>query len=105
MDISDNEDQSDGDKVISEQSGIDVKSECETEHFIEEKIYQTPCPVSSDLELKTESKGTKRKHDEIAEDSAECSKPRIVKEDEPDINENLVCMDWNNSDLNLKISE
>lgn len=104
MDISDNENDG-GDKVISEPSGVDVKSECETEYLEEEKLNQTPCPGSADLELKTDSKGTKRKHDEIAKDSAESSKPRIVKEDEPEINGNLVCMDLNNSDLNLKIGE
>ena len=48
-------------------------------------------------EKKEEEKGTKRKADE--------EPPFEVKENEPEIPEALVCLDWYNSDLNLRITD
>ena len=48
-------------------------------------------------EKKQEEKGTKRKADE--------EPPFEVKENEPEIPEALVCLDWYNSDLNLRITD
>merc|ERR1712115_188278 len=45
---------------------------------------------------KEEGKGTKRKLDD---------EPFEVKENEPEIPDSLVCLDWHNSDLNLRITE
>jgi len=47
-------------------------------------------------EKKEEKKGVKRKMDE---------EPFEVKENEPEIPESLVCLDWHNSDLNLRITD
>jgi len=47
-------------------------------------------------EKKEEAKGVKRKMDD---------EPFEVKENEPEISEDLVCLDWYNSDLSLKISD
>jgi heterogeneous nuclear ribonucleoprotein U-like protein 1 len=49
------------------------------------------------VEKKEEEKGTKRKADE--------EPPFEVKENEPEIPEALVCLDWYNSDLNLRITD
>merc|ERR1740123_999148 len=48
-------------------------------------------------EKKEDEKGTKRKADE--------EPPFEVKENEPEIPEALVCLDWYNSDLNLRITD
>jgi len=47
-------------------------------------------------EVKEDGKGTKRKLDD---------EPFEVKENEPEIPASLVCLDWHNSDLNLRITE
>jgi len=47
-------------------------------------------------EAKEDGKGTKRKLDD---------EPFEVKENEPEIAESLVCLDWHNSDLNLRITD
>merc|ERR1740123_2221567 len=48
-------------------------------------------------EKKEDEKGTKRKADE--------EPPFEVKENEPEIPEALVCLDWYNSDLNPRITD
>jgi len=60
-------------------------------------------------EAKTEPKsekkpgsGVKRKFGEISANIEEM-KPWTVREDEPEMKEGFVCLDWYNSDLNLKI--
>jgi len=68
----------------------------------EEKAEETPVKKDSTEdekkkeESKEDSKGTKRKLDE---------EPFEVKENEPEIPEELVCLDWHNSDLNLRITD
>jgi len=54
-------------------------------------------PAETKAEEKKGEKGTKRKADE--------EPPFEVKENEPEIPEALVCLDWYNSDLNLRITD
>ena len=54
-------------------------------------------PADTKAEEKKGEKGTKRKADE--------EPPFEVKENEPEIPEALVCLDWYNSDLNLRITD
>ena len=91
----------------------DVKMEEETPAVAEE-VTKTDKPVEADEvkkeevkeevkqevkeevkdESKTAAQGVKRKMDD---------EPFEVKENEPDIPDNLMCLDWHNSDLNLRI--
>jgi len=56
-------------------------------------------------EKKEEGKGTKRKVEEEPEKKKEEEPPFEVKENEPEIADSLVCFDWYNSDLNLRITD
>ena len=107
MDISDTENQIEDEVVKSDQSVS--KSEClEVCDDGKEKDIDTSNlnPIKSDHDNdENSSKGTKRKHDEVAKDSTESERPWVVKEDEPEIDEDLVCLDWATSDLNLKIDQ
>eukprot|EP00092_Neocalanus_flemingeri_P046546 GFUD01052381.1.p1 GENE.GFUD01052381.1~~GFUD01052381.1.p1 ORF type:complete len:477 (+),score=169.69 GFUD01052381.1:85-1515(+) len=72
-----------------------------TEVKAEDEKTETPKKEETTEEVKKEEtkedgKGTKRKLDD---------EPFEVKENEPEIPENLVCLDWHNSDLNLRITE
>merc|ERR1719228_2526057 len=58
---------------------------------------KTETKEKKEEEDKEEGKGTKRKIDE--------EPPFEVKENEPEIPESLVCLDWHNSDLNLRITD
>lgn len=51
-------------------------------------------------EVSDEGKGVKRKLEEPEELG-----PWIIREDEPEIDENFLCLDWYNSDLNLRIKQ
>ena len=79
----------------------------ETAEAVANKTEETPAPAEGKPEekkgevkvedKKEEEKGTKRKADE--------EPPFEVKENEPEIPEALVCLDWYNSDLNLRITD
>jgi len=64
----------------------------------EEKTEVKPEPKSE----KKPGSGVKRKFGEISANIEEM-KPWTVREDEPEMKEGFVCLDWYNSDLNLKI--
>ena len=67
------------------------------EEVKEEKVVEKEEEKKVDEEKKDgEERGKKRKMEE---------EPYEIKEDEPEIDENLICLDWYNSDLNLKIQE
>jgi heterogeneous nuclear ribonucleoprotein U-like protein 1 len=80
----------------------------ETEAAPEVQTEEAPAAADAapEAEAKTEvkaeeqqedAKGVKRKADE--------EPPFEVKENEPEIPESLVCLDWHNSDLNLRITD
>ena len=98
-----------------EEAAMEVEqAEAATEEKVEEEVKKEEVSMEEDLapaaddakpaeevkkeEVKTEDKtaaqGVKRKMDE---------EPFEVKENEPEIPENLLCLDWHNSDLNLRI--
>ena len=75
-----------------------------TEEMVTEEVPKTEEAPAAEKkteakveEKKEEEKGTKRKADE--------EPPFEVKENEPEIPEALVCLDWYNSDLNLRITD
>jgi len=62
-------------------------------------------PVKEEKEAKPEAeKGVKRKFGETGL-TAEELKPWNIREDEPEVDEDFVCLDWYNSDLNLRIRQ
>jgi len=78
------------------------------------EVVKVETPVKTEDEEKTEptseekkeeGKGTKRKVEEEPEKKKEEEPPFEVKENEPEIAESLVCFDWYNSDLNLRITD
>jgi len=79
-------------KMESEESTSEVKSEAEK---VETPIKEDKEEIKKE-EVKEDGKGTKRKLDD---------EPFEVKENEPEIPDKLVCLDWHNSDLNLRITE
>jgi len=72
-----------------EQSTVTAEVKTEEAKTEEEKTEETKVEAKE-----AEAKGTKRKMDD---------EPFEVKENEPDIPDSLVCLDWHNSDLNLRI--
>ena len=56
-----------------------------------------PSKADDDSKKTPQRRGQKRKMDE--------NEPFVVVEDEPDIPEDAVCLDWQNSDLSLKINK
>jgi len=79
------------------------KMESEESKETTEEVAKTETPKKEEAEAKAddakkaeEGKGTKRKLDD---------EPFEVKENEPEIPEKLVCLDWHNSDLNLRITD
>jgi len=66
-------------------------TEVKTEEAKTEEVKTEETKVEAQ---EAEAKGTKRKMDD---------EPFEVKENEPDIPDSLVCLDWHNSDLNLRI--
>ena len=77
---------------------METKEEAATEDTEAESKADTKAGTSEvkTNERKEEGKGTKRKVDEEL--------PFYAKENEPEIAESLVCLDWHNSDLNLRIT-
>jgi len=75
------------DKVEEAEEATEVKTEVK-----EEKPEKKASP----------EKGVKRKFGETGLTADEL-KPWTIREDEPEMDENFVCLDWYNSDLNLKI--
>jgi len=78
------------DKEDEEEGGEEKPAEAKKE-------VKTPVKAEGDAAKPEAEKGKKRK--------AEEEKPFEVKENEPEISEELVCLDWYNSDLNLRILE
>ena len=77
------------------------KVESEESKETTEEVAKTETPKkeeakADDAKKAEEGKGTKRKLDD---------EPFEVKENEPEIPEKLVCLDWHNSDLNLRITD
>lgn len=77
------------------------KTEAATEEAKDEEKMETEATETPKTEVKEEAKtdekkdqGVKRKMDE---------EPFEVKENEPEIPGDLMCLDWHNSDLNLRI--
>ena len=62
----------------------------------EEVAAETETPAA-DAPAETPAKGVKRKRND--------DEPFVVVEDEPDIDESLLCLDWHNSDISLKIEK
>jgi hypothetical protein len=56
-------------------------------------------------EAKKEGEAAKPEAEQGKKRKAEEEKPYEIKENEPEIPEELVCLDWYNSDLNLRILE
>jgi len=87
-----------------DQAETKVKTPIKTEVKTEVKT-ETKTPVKTEAapvaEKKTSS-GVKRKFGEVSLSIGEM-KPWTVREDEPEVKEGFVCLDWYNSDLNLKI--
>jgi len=78
----------------TEDSSTEVKAgEEKTETPKKEEVKSDEVKME---EAKEDGKGTKRKLDD---------EPFEVKENEPEIAESLVCLDWHNSDLNLRITD
>ena len=83
----------------------------------EEKSTEEATPMEEDKpeeEQKTEEAPKEEKTEEKAEENKDGGKgvkrkldeePYVPKENEPEIDDGLVCLDWYNSDLNLKIGE
>jgi len=83
-----------------EEEAKEDKMEVEEEKSEEKKEGETEEKKEEGKDEKKEdekAKGTKRKFD--------AEEPFEVKENEPEIDDSLVCLDWYNSDLNLRISE
>jgi len=88
----------------NKEEAADVKTEEKMETEDEKKASDTDEKTETPKkeEVKTEDakkedvKGVKRKLDD---------EPFEVKENEPEIPDSLVCLDWHNSDLNLRITE
>jgi len=103
MDMDSNE-EANGDEEMVEENG-DAEPEPEAEAETEEaEPTETKEEVSEEKkpEAKEPEKGVKRKFGETGLTADEL-KPWNIREDEPELDENFVCLDWYNSDLNLRI--
>jgi len=97
MDMENGADEEEAENGVQE-NGQEIKSESITEVKSEPKTETKP-------EIKTEKEskaGVKRKFGEVSP-SIEEMKPWVIREDEPELKEDFVCLDWFNSDLNLRI--
>lgn len=81
-------------EMATEENG-DAAEEAPAENGDEKKSAESP---------KKAEKGKKRKFGETGLSKDEL-KPWQIKEDEPELEENFVCIDWYNSDLNLRIKK
>jgi hypothetical protein len=84
-----------GEEAMEEEEGGDAKPAAAKPEAATDKPAAAK-PAAEEAKKTEADRGKKRK----AEDE-----PWIVRENEPEIPEDLVCLDWYNSDLNLKISE
>ena len=98
----------DAEKPADEKTADDAATEEATEDKEESMETETPkaevkdeAKAETKEEKKEDAKGTKRK----AEEEKKVEEPFEVKENEPEIAESLVCLDWHNSDLNLRITD
>jgi len=109
-------------KPPEEEKKVDEEVVAKEEEVMEtEKPAATETVANNDVEKKEDEEKEKivekdgdgeKKVDEEKKDGEERGKkrkmeeePYEIKEDEPEIDENLICLDWYNSDLNLKIQE
>ena len=72
---------------------VTVVAEGKTEEKLEEEKKEGE---KKEEGKKEETKGTKRKHEE---------EPFVVKENEPEIADDFICLDWYNSDLSMRIND
>jgi len=84
----------------------DEENEEEMKEVIEAKRGGTKRKMGEEENQEPNGKKRKVEKEETEEDKIEKKEPPFeVKQDEPEIDENLMSLDWYNSDLNLKIGE
>jgi len=71
----------------------------------EEKAEGTTEDKPAEAKKEAEGEAAKPEAEQGKKRKAEEEKPYEIKENEPEIPEELVCLDWYNSDLNLRILE
>jgi hypothetical protein len=71
----------------------------------EDKAEGTTEDKPAEAKKEAEGEAAKPEAEQGKKRKAEEEKPYEIKENEPEIPEELVCLDWYNSDLNLRILE